>query len=81
MGIQSINDIPAQLVQISHGDMLGGWLPVAIADIYSLILAYATNNKQRINRIDILEGWGFDMQNVTTAIREQQTESAFAGWL
>ena len=68
------------LVKELHGDMLGAWLPVAIADIYSLILAYATNNKQRINRIEILEGWGFDMQNIINAIREQQTESAFAGW-
>lgn len=53
----------------------------ALADIYCLMLAYFTHGKHSVDRLDVLEGWGFNMQNVTTAIREQQTESAFAGWL
>lgn len=80
MGIQSINDIPAQLVQALHGDMLGCWLPYALADIYRLMLAYFTHNKHLVDRLDVLDGWGFDSSTEQAEERERVTESSLSKW-
>lgn len=80
MGIQSIKDIPAQLVQVSHGDMLGCWLPYALADIYCLMLAYFTHGKHSVDRLDVLDGWGFDSSIKQAEERERVTELSLSKW-
>lgn len=80
MGIADPENLPVQLVQELHGDMLGQWLPFAIADIYAVALAYATNGKQRLTRVDILESWGFDLKAEIERNREHETNKALADW-
>lgn len=39
-----------------HGDLLGEWLPLALADLFAVILAVGGQHR---TRREILSGWGF----------------------
>lgn len=80
MGFPDADNIPIQVFRDLHGDMLGAWLPLALADILSIVIAYASGNKQKFSRLDILADWGFDVNNAKEKQRESSTEQTLAGW-